>query len=239
VNSLNSKIQKDYSHLDHKYGYVPNFDKTQSYALGLLWADGWLTKPICRSRNLAIEVLESDFIDFEESLSSLGKVTVRKRHRNGRNPQAGALITNKNLCEWLFEIGFKDKSIISPNKLMSFIPEKCKKHFIRGWVDGDGCFYVHEKNNTFQFIIAGSYEQDWSSFIEILNTLKIKYTYKQKTQIQNDRANKCSIIRITGLKNLKVFIDYIYDDADFFLKRKYQKALIIKNRELKFIKNAQ
>lgn len=223
------------------YDFSPNFNEEQSYALGLLWADGWMgqTKGY-RAKHLRIEVLEEDFQDFKSALSSIGKLTETVRLRKDRKKAViSALISNKALCEWLFENGFKNKSVQSPINILSHINKQYHKDFIRGWIDGDGCFYVNEKNNCFQFCMAGSYEQDWISFIKILNILKIKYTYKKKTQIQKEKVNKYSIIRITGLNNLKIFIDYVYKDANFFLKRKYEKAFIIKNRKLKIIKNIQ
>jgi len=222
-------MKKDYNYLNEEYLYKPNFDESQSYALGLLWADGWLSNTKRRSRNLFIEVVESDFMDFLPSLFSLGKVSTYRRERLGRSPQASAMITNKSLCEWLFNLGFKDKSTISPTKLISFIPDPFVKDFIRGWIDGDGCFYVNEKNKSYQFILAGAYNQDWSSFLSVLDSLKIKYTVKNKIQVQNGKENKGSVVRIVKREDLIKLIDFIYNEPKHFLKRKFIKGQIIKN----------
>ena len=213
------------------YEFVPNFDESQCYALGVLWADGWLVSPkICRAKRLGLDIIYEDFEDFKESLSTLGKLYFKSRKRKNRKLQMTSRISNKGLCEWLFNIEFKNKSNISPNKLLEFIPQEFTKDFIRGWIDGDGCFYINVKRSMSQFIIAGTYNQDWSSFTRILDMIDIK-TYKvvQKKQIQNGKENRGSIIRITNRKDITKLFYYIYNDPKHFLKRKYEKCLQIVN----------
>ena len=223
------KEEKDYSRFDAEYIYEPNFDETQSYALGLLWADGYMTKSTCRARNVAIEVVEADFYDFLPALESLGKVCVSKRTRENRKPQAKAHISNKALCEWLFNAGFKDKSLVSPVGILNFISKDFVKDFIRGWIDGDGCFYVNEKNKQYQFSISGTYYQDWTSLTRIFDKLNITYKYWQQKQTQNGKENSYSYIRIINRPCLIKLIDFIYDNPKHFLKRKFDKCQLIKN----------
>lgn len=213
-----------------RYEFTPNFNGINSYALGLLWADGYLrfNKKGFRGKHLGIEVLAKDFEDFKSSLSTLGNLTTRDRQREGRQKQTIGTITNLGLCEWLFERGFKDKSKVSPCGILKAIPAQYHRDFIRGWSDGDGCFYVNNKNNTYQFTIAGSYDQDWSAFINFLNTLEIKFRYKQVTQIQNGRENRSSYIRITNIGDLNKLTNAIYyNEVENFLTRKKEKAFSI------------
>lgn len=207
--------------------FIPNFNETSSYALGLLWADGWMSynKKGFNGKHLRIEVVSQDFEDFKDSLNTLGKLTSSERQRNGRQKQTIALITNSGFCEWLYEKGFMDKSRISPCEVLKSIPSQYHRDFMRGWIDGDGCFYIHEKNRTYQFVLAGTYSQDWTAFTGFLNTLKVKFSYRQKTQTQNGRENKCSIIRVTGIENLNRLVNAVYhSEASNFLKRKKEKA---------------
>jgi hypothetical protein len=211
------------------YNFIPDFNQDQSYALGLLWADGWMSQTKgFRAKHLRIEVLEADFEDFRLPLSLIGNLTEKPRLRKGRTKTiTSAYITNKALCEWLFYNDFKQKSTISPTKILSNINEQYHKDFIRGWIDGDGCFYINKKNNCFQFVLAGTYQQDWSEFEKFLLKNDISYKIVQKIQIQNERENKCSIIRITKRKCLLRLKELIYDNANCFLKRKRDKAFEI------------
>ena len=211
------------------YDFTPDFNDINAYALGLLWADGFMVQQKgYRSKNLRIEVLEDDFIDFRESLSSLGKLSVTTRLRKNRTRKiTRGVMTNKGLAEWLYERGFKEKSKISPCKILENIPIEYHIDFMRGWVDGDGCFYINNKNNMYQFYMAGSYDQDWTAFIKFLERHDIFYTYKQKTQFQNDRENKCSVIKILRRDDLIKIRDILYENANCFLKRKRDKAFSI------------
>ena len=211
------------------YNFSPNFNEEQSYALGLLWADGWMSENKgFRAKHLRIEVLQEDFEDFRFALSSVGKLTEIIRLRKDRKkPVVSALISNKGLCEWLFNNDFKEKSIKSPIKILSHINKKYHKDFMRGWIDGDGCFYVNIKNNCFQFILAGSYEQDWTAFSNFLNENQIDYKIVNKKQIQNGKENKYSILRITNRNSIIRLKQLIYQDANFYLKRKREKAFQI------------
>jgi hypothetical protein len=214
---------------DNGYDFFPNFNQEQSYALGLLWADGWMTQSKgFRAKYLRIEVLQEDFQDFRFALSSVGKLTERIRLRKDRKkPVVSACISNKALCEWLFNNDFKEKSMKSPVKILSYINKKYHKDFMRGWIDGDGCFYVNIKNNCFQFILAGSYEQDWTAFSDFLNENQIEYKIVNKKQIQNQKENKHSILRITKRNSIIRLKELIYENADFYLKRKHDKAFQI------------
>lgn len=215
--------------INNGYDFTPDFNQQQSYALGLLWADGWMSETKgFRAKHLRIEVLQTDFEDFRLPLSLIGNLTEKPRLRKGRTkPVSSAYITNKALCEWLFNNDFKQKSTVSPTKLLTHIPKQYHKDFMRGWIDGDGCFYVNHKNHCFQFVLAGTYQQDWIEFEKFLKLNGINYNIIQKTQIQNEKENKCSILRITKRESLLRLRTAIYSEADCFLKRKRDKAFAI------------
>jgi hypothetical protein len=211
------------------YDYEPQFNELNAYALGLLWADGFMHhNKKYKSKYLRIEILQDDFMDFEAALSSLGKLTHGTRLRKNRTrPITSALISNKNLAEWAFNLGFKQKSQISPCAILENISKEYYRDFIRGWIDGDGCFYINSKNNIYQFYMCGSYEQDWTAFENFLNAHQISYIYKQKIQIQNNRENKCSVIKILKRNDLIKLREILYTNTFTFLKRKKEKADLI------------
>jgi hypothetical protein len=218
------------------YDFTPNFDNINAYALGLLWADGYIVhQKGYRSRCLHIEVLEEDFGDFKESLGTLGKLTTSTRLRKNRTKKVTrGIISNKGLAEWLYMMGFKEKSKISPCKILEHIPVEYHADFMRGWIDGDGCFYINEKNNCQQFYMCGSYEQDWKAFENFLNLYDINFIYKQKIQIQNNKENKGSVIKILRKNDLIKLRGIIYNNDGVSLKRKKDKAFLIS--PLKYVK---
>ncbi len=211
-----------------------DFSEGQAYALGLLWADGSMTKN--NSHVLSIETVEEDFNCFLPALQSLGKLSTNKRQRPNRKPQASAYINNKELRNVLFKLGFCEKSKLSPCKIIELLPKKHIKDFVRGWVDGDGCFYVNLKNKQYQFSISGSYEQDWTALKNILDSLGIIYKYWQQKQFQHGKENSYSYLRVIHRPSLIKLIDFIYEDASFMLYRKFEKCKLIKSASYRYEK---
>ena len=65
-----------------------------------------------------------------------------------------------------------------------------------------------------------------------MKQLNIKYSIARKQQLQNNKVNKFSIIRITNRKGIKILGDYIYQNYEndkIGLQRKYDKFVKIKS----------
>lgn len=198
--------------------------KEVCYFLGLLWADGHVSK---KDNSIGIECNGDDMIEFKKSLDTFGKWSYydRKRERYGVEckPITNAYIYDSLLHDFLKENDYLDKSIVSPIKIMSKIPEELIRYFLLGIIDGDGCFYFKE-NISNQFTIAGSKLQDWNYLEELYRNLDIKYKI-----VKN---NSSSVIRVTNKRDIKKIGDVIYSTIDndgIGLKRKYEKYKLIIN----------
>lgn len=196
---------------------------SQAYSLGLLWADGYFLE---KRNELRLEVTTEDFKDFQSPLMSLGRLEIALRQRPNRQHQTRATIRDKKLCMWLKTMDFLNKSLDSPTKILNFLDEKNKVAFLLGWSDGDGCFYANKKNKCYQFVMAGSFEQDWTALEGVLKKLEIKYKINK---VESKNGNKSSGLRITGLYNLSKLISHLYslEDERMGLSRKKEKAAII------------
>lgn len=190
-----------------------------SYILGLLWADGYLSKNAITLESKKTDLLELKHIFYKicdwniYELKNRPNILVYK-------------IYCRELCEFLKSYDYSNKSLLSPNKILSIIPINLRKYFIRGWIDGDGCFYVNKKNGCYQFTLSGAYETDWSLFENICKELNIK----TKIVKSINKQTKHSKIRITNKDNIKKLGDYIYDDYlinKMGLLRKYEKFILI------------
>ena len=115
-----------------------------------------------------------------------------------------------------------DKSLSCPNFLDKITKDKLH-YFVRGFFDGDGCFYVNENNNQKQCVLAGSYDQDWTWIEDILKKLNIKYSIKRKIQKSTE---KYSIVYINK-NGIKIFGDYItYIKDTRMIRLDYQENII-------------
>lgn len=196
-----------------------NIDFTEKkfiYLLGLLWSDGHISK---KNNLLGIECLETDMIKFKPILESVSVWSYYRRERQHK-PVVNAYITDKLFRNLLAENDYLEKSTKSPNKIYSKIPKELKKYFMLGIVDGDGCFYFNKKQYARQFILTGTYEQDWSLFEDFFNEIEAKYSI---IRIRNKKSGY-SQFRITNKKDLINLGNLLYDDM-IILDRKHQSWL--------------
>jgi len=223
LNEVNNKAKYD--------DYIPTFDNRGAYALGLLWADGYMQDTKGKVKTLKIEVVEEDYHHFENSLSVLGTLSTQFRTRLNRKSQARGFITNMGMNNWLYDNGFKNKKCTSPEFIFNSLNEQNHADFLRGWIDGDGCFYINEKRHLRQFSLAGNYNQNWDYLCKIFTKLNINYKIIKRCQRQKSGSiNSYSILRISNIEGIVKLIDYVYyDNMTDFLPRKYKKAIMIKN----------
>jgi plasmid maintenance system antidote protein VapI len=205
------------------------------YFLGLLWADGHVSK---RNYTISIECNGDDMLEFKKVLDVFGKWSYYDRKRIDiraeTKPVTNAYIYDNLLHHFLVENDYLEKSIKSPNKILSKIPKYLISYFLLGLIDGDGCFYYKEKLSN-QFYLTGTIDQDWSSFIIILESIDVKVKH---IKIQN--KNKSSFIRVTNVKDIKKIGDFIYksiNEDQIGLKRKYDKYKLIINNILEKERN--
>ena len=188
-------------------------DKNFIYLLGLLWSDGHVSK---KTNSLGIECIETDMLKFKPILESISNWSYYRRERQHK-PVVNAYITDKIFRDLLVENDYLEKSINSPYKIYSKIPSELKKYFMLGVVDGDGCFYFNKKQYARQFILTGTYEQDWSLFEDFFNDIEAKHSI---IRVKNKKSGY-SQFRITNKKDLIKLGNLLYNDM-IILDRKYQ-----------------
>lgn len=200
--------------------------KEKAYVLGFLWGDGYLNCP--KKYNCCYAVLEIQKEDFDNIISYFKcfgewKITYRNRKETdcNRKIQGSAVLCDSSFGLFLKNNNYKNKSQVSPNSVLSIIPDEFKKWWWRGYVDADGCFYINKTNSLHQFSLAGSYEQDWSEVDKLFKGLNIKFNVIK--QIRNN--HKHSIVRISNRCDIIKLGKYIYSDIydEIGLNRKYNK----------------
>lgn len=100
------------------------------------------------------------------------------------------------------------------------IPHNLKRHFIRGYVDGDGCLHINKLNKP-RFSVV-SYNK------EILDEI-------QEHIIQEIGVTKVPIRKVINIWNytkggmfqVPRIVEYLYKDANIYLDRKYDTAMIM------------
>ena len=193
-----------------KEDYFTNIDtERKAYFLGFIFADGCIYK---NQLSLEIHVRDKDLLEtFKKELSLNSKISIRKRE----NSETCCIrVSSPQIANDLEKYGIIRNKTYQTTHLPK-IKESVLPHFIRGLIDGDGNFYINEKEKYGQFTLASSFNQDWTFLLQNLKEFNPKIT-----QTSKDVGNS-SVLRITGRDNIIKFINYLgYSEFSIGLTRK-------------------
>lgn len=193
----------------------------KAYILGFLYADGC---NYMKRGTISMALQQGDYEILESIRKELKNdrplvfIDNSKVRENGidRQDQYDLIVYSKHMSESLNNIGMvPNKSLILewPN-----LDNDMYRHFIRGYLDGDGHICSNHSHrvlmvSTHMFCVKAK------EFIEGKLQISCKVT---KAPCNN---NITSNLLITHKNDCKKFLDYIYQDAEMYLDRKYQKYI--------------
>lgn len=191
----------------------------KSYWLGFLYADGY----VCGYHNNIELSLTKDDIDHlikfkrfledkkDDSVIKLSKVYNKKS--NKEYTRCRYTIGDKHFHEQLVSLG----CIPNKSKILKFPDREIFKEtgliydFIRGYIDGDGCYYG-TKHNRLAIEVLGTYK--------FLNGIREYIPYFSIPTIKE----KESVYRITCSNyNADRTVELLYNNPKIYLERKYNK----------------
>lgn len=202
---------------EHYFDVIDSQDK--AYILGLLWADGHNRVD---KGSVILELQEED----RQLLEDINNITenerpLRKVPLNDKNPlwknQYNLLWQSKHLSNILNRYGMcQRKSLVL--EFPQWIDKELYSHFIRGYVDGDGCVCYMKQKNKIRVSMVGT-----KMFLE--DVQKICDNIGIKTYIIHDtRANEviCTLAIASNVCLIR-FLDWLYSNANLKMERKYNK----------------
>lgn len=215
---------KAYPHTESARKYFINeryFEKIdtedKAYFLGLLYADGSISKS-----RISISLIESELYilqNFQKYLNYFNPIYFFAKEREKRfdNKDSNRLtIYSKKLAEDIAKLGcIPRKSYCVQFPTTEQIPNDFMPHFIRGFLDGNGCIYTYSwkrpRNCSIIFVSSKDFCTGLKNYIE--NNFDIScYIY--------DKANNIAELRFFGIKKVIPFLEYLYKDAINFFNRK-------------------
>ena len=192
----------------------------KAYWLGFLYADGY------NSGNGIVLSLQKSDINiikrFKKDIRSSSKIYFIEKEQmsiKSMNVQGMAClaVSSKKISKDLDKLGcVKAKSLILKFPTEEQVPNHLISHFIRGYFDGDGCCCVSKHNGLF---LSFSSSKDFCSELKrfLKNTIDIN-TYKTYK-----KGNNAASLYISGFNQIKKFYNFLYSDANFYMKRKFNK----------------
>lgn len=207
-------------------------DAEFSYMLGFIWSDGFVSKD--NNYVVSLSITEEDYINIKHVINKhilwKNRVVLPRKDTKWKT-QIRSYVYNKKIHGFFKSLNYQKKSFNDFDLVLKFIPQDLIKYFIRGVIDGDGCFYFKYDIKKYQkFVITNASGYDWSSFCSILNDIGIT-NYHLICSNKNNNS-KCSSLTINSIKEIIKLGNYIYGDEydGIGLERKFQKFNTIKQQ---------
>lgn len=221
------------------YDFFKNVDSEEkAYWLGFIASDGWITvNEKSNSGTIGIELQYKDVNHLKKfnksicgnyKIDTLNKTCEVSPYPDRIHKMCRIRIFSIDMVNDLYKFG------VTTDKTYNFhipnIPENLIRHFIRGYFDGDGC--VRTRTRKLASGQAIEYPLcDFSSVdINFLEELR-QYIYDKLSICSYIYTEESGCRRLCIHKNehTMIFLNYLYNDAEIYLDRKYEKYLSIIN----------
>lgn len=216
---------KKYKLNEHIFDNIDSEEK--AYWLGVLMADGYNHENKCcvalRLQSEDKEILEKyrEFLGTDSPIYTFTRKTpVSKIERK----YCEVTVCSPYFSEQLAKLGCKqNKTFILqfPN-----IHKSLYQHFIRGYFDGDGCFSVTPRKDrgtnskTYQFNIVGT-----ETVLKSIQTHLVEVLGISKLSLKRRKSSIIVTLQYGGRGVCKKILDYFYNNATIYLKRKHDLYL--------------
>ena len=205
----------------------------KAYWLGLLAADGYIKDVGVLGFGIALK--ESDKYLLEELKKDIGftgevkTYTTNPKKSYTRTTYCRLQISSPYLRNRLISLGVvshKTTTLVFPNE--DQIPPRLLRHFIRGYVDGNGSITHNGETITDKpnIKVCSTYE-----FLDgMQKVLGINHKLNRKKDQEERNINSWNIT-IGGHKEVISVLQFLYSDCSIYLKRKQERAMMILEEE--------
>lgn len=196
----------------------------KAYWLGFMYADGFIqSKRPQNNRKIGITLTNSDIghlEKFKKALNYTGDIKTYAPSKNcykGTKPYSRILIVSDKLASDLIKLGcVENKTDILTYPTEQQVPLNLQKHFIRGYIDGDGSLMI-KKDFNFAINVTGT--------LEVIEGIKkfLNLSHLKNQQRHPERSVNNYSFTIGGNEQVLYFVKFLYDDSSVYLERKFQK----------------
>ena len=188
-------------------------NELEAYLLGFFYADGCVYKDIF---SLALSERDVDFLKWILDVLNNRLKSNYKLYHHTKTKSYKFHICNRDFVKNIIRLGVIPKKTYENNDFVfQNVPDNLKRHFLRGYFDGDGS------------ICRTTSQNKWAGNIVSLNETLIQSVYKYCVEhlecgtIHKD--GRYTRLYLSGNVSMRKFAELIYRDAHYFLDRKRQK----------------
>lgn len=219
---------------EFNYHYLDSIDiEEKAYLLGFVYADGGHSED---RHSLTITIQQSDedllkkFYDIFECQRPIEYVYNKKYDKY----YASFRLQNIHLSQQLLNLGVmgnKSFKIVFPD----FLPIHLRRHFIRGYFDGDGSIGFSNRGwKSTKLQITGN-----ENFLKSIQEIIAEETHIIMNLRQEKRSKICDLDK-AGIFNIYPILNYLYKDSTIYLQRKYDRYIsFITEYEKEYLNNEQ
>ncbi|MCM1990188.1 NUMOD1 domain-containing DNA-binding protein [Oceanirhabdus seepicola] len=191
----------------------------KAYWLGFLYADGCISEISENNKKIIIQLHPDDKYILEELLNDINSdrpIYVNKKGYVSIN------IASKEMANDLIKLGcVPRKSLVLKFPSEIIVPCELIKHFIRGYMDGDGCISTYKKARKNRKSLIFKCEIKFIGTYDMLYGIKVFFSSDKDILINKHSPKSCQI-SFSGRKYREV-VDALYNGATIYLKRKKDK----------------
>lgn len=184
----------------------------KAYWLGFLFADGAITQHK-KSYNIELSLKIDDAEHVKKYAKAIGKeyVNCKSTYR------CRCILGSKHMFDILYSYGCTPRKSLTlkfPSNTI-FKNDDLIRHFIRGYVDGDGCIsYASKDHKKMCVSILGT--KDFLDGIQ-------KHYGSSKNYSKNSKNQDTTLVVQFSTRQGLDFLNWLYKDATIYLERKYKK----------------
>lgn len=214
-----------------RYNYNNDFfesidSENKAYWLGFIASDGCITDKGNGGKRLKITLKLDDkehLQKFADDLDSNLLVKEKVNKIKGKEyPTSEIVVNSTKICNDIINLGIDE--LKTTHLEMPDIRHDMIKHFLRGFIDGDGCIYFkkYEKRYRYAIEIVGYECRMMYDIDDYLKSIGINSHIYQK------RKNNLKLM-ISEKASIDKLIQHVYVGSNVYLDRKYQKAIELLN----------
>lgn len=202
-----SQCQQRYSLNEYFFDVIDSEHK--AYWLGFIAADGSVN-----GNALAVALAPYDKDHLEKLARTISSNHPVREYSYPRQPFVRFYIRSTHMTQSLSRYG------IVPNKSLTLrfpdLPAHLTRHFIRGYVDGDGGFSIATARNNPSFAVTSN-----ADFLKPMQQVLINECDLKDTKLYYRHPDvPIATLRYGGRNQVKKIHDYLYSKATVFLQRK-------------------
>lgn len=201
-----------------KITYFDTIDTHEkTYFLGLLFADGYISKtPYGVNIGIALQLQDKYILEYlKKELNVSNKISDYKN-------SSKFSITCQHTYNKLINLGIKENKSHLDYKI-PHIDKKFVNSFILRYFDGDGCITIKTTGYSVVSICCNSkvFLEDVQQYLESMDIVTRPIAIEKRTN------NNLFVLYLSKRENQLKFMNLIYKNSNIFLQRKYHKFLQI------------